>query len=77
MEWNSLEGVSLILVILVGLVLLGLYIWSIVWSYRDAQQRGVNGILVAVMVALLSWPIGLVVWLVIRETGIVKKQHTS
>lgn len=76
MEWNSLEGISLIFVILIGLLVLGLYIWSIVWSYRDAERRGVSGILVALMVALLSWPIGLIVWLVIRETGIVKKQHT-
>lgn len=77
MEWNSLEGISLIIVILIGLLVLGLYIWSIVWSYRDAERRGVSGILVALMVALLSWPIGFIVWLVIRETGIVKKQHTQ
>ena len=49
-----------------GLIILGLYVWSLVWSYRDAEERGKPGLLVALMVALLSWPISLLVWLVFR-----------
>ena len=54
--------------IVVGIVLLVLYIWSIVWAYRDANDRGKPGWLVALLVALLSWPVGLVVWLLFRPT---------
>ncbi|MBB6610695.1 hypothetical protein H7F15_06575 [Pontibacter sp. Tf4] len=52
--------------IIVGLVLLVLYIWSVVWAYKDANRRGKPGWLVAVLVALLSWPLGLVLWLLFR-----------
>ena len=54
--------------IVLGIALLILYVWSIVWAYRDAISRGKPGWLVALMVALLSWPIGLLVWLVFRPT---------
>ena len=47
-------------------VLFGLYIWSIVWAYGDAQSRGKSGCLVALLVIFLSWPIGLIAWLVFR-----------
>lgn len=67
MEWSSLEGIALIFAIIVSLAVLALYIWSIVWSYKDAERRGKSGILVALMVALLSWPIGLIIWLIIRK----------
>jgi hypothetical protein len=43
-----------------------LYVWSIVWAYRDAEKRGKEGILVALLVALLVWPVGLIVWVLIR-----------
>ena len=54
--------------IVLGIVLLALYIWSIVWAYRDANSRGKPGWLVALLVALLSWPVGLLVWLIFRPT---------
>ena len=59
--------IAIIVSIIVGLIFLALYIWSIVWVYRDAQRRGKNGVLVALLVALVSWPIGLLVWLIIRK----------
>ncbi|WP_162425929.1 hypothetical protein [Pontibacter pudoricolor] len=52
--------------IIIGLVLLVFYIWSVVWAYKDANRRGKPGWLVAVLVALLSWPLGLVLWLLFR-----------
>lgn len=62
-----LGGLSMLLV---GLIFLGLYLYSIVWSYNDAESRGKSGCLVALLVALLSWPIGLIVWVVLRpENG--------
>ena len=49
-----------------GLVILVIYIWSIVWAYQDAEKRGKPGWLVAIIVALLAWPLGLLVWLLVR-----------
>jgi len=43
-----------------------LYIWSIVWAYGDAERRGKSGCLVALLVIFLSWPLGLVAWLIFR-----------
>jgi hypothetical protein len=60
-------AVALIITILLILVCLAIYIASIVWVYRDANRRGKSGTLVALLVALISWPIGLVVWLIIRD----------
>ena len=55
-----------ILGIILALVVLVLYVWSIIWAYKDAELRGKPGWLVALLVALLSWPIGLLVWLLFR-----------
>ena len=60
-------GIGLIGIIL-GVVLLVLYCWSVLWAYRDANRRGKPGWLVAVMVTLFSWPLGLIVWLLFRPT---------
>ena len=48
------------------LLILGLLIWSLVWVYRDAENRGKNGWLVVALVFLLEWPISLLFWLVFR-----------
>ena len=44
---------------------------SLIWVYRDAESRKKSGILVALLVLLLNWPISLLLWLVFRpEYGI-------
>jgi hypothetical protein len=50
------------------LLLLGpiLYIWSLVWAYRDAESRSSNGLLARLLVALAAWPLSIVVWILIR-----------
>ena len=58
-------AVSMLGVVFIG-ALLSLWIYSIGWAYKDANLRGKSGVLVALMVALLSWPLGLVAWLVFR-----------
>jgi hypothetical protein len=40
--------------------------WSLIWVYQDAEKRGKPGILVALLVFLLEWPISLLLWLVFR-----------
>jgi hypothetical protein len=39
---------------------------SLVWVYQDAESRNKSGILVALLVLLLNWPISLLLWLVFR-----------
>jgi len=51
------------------LALLCLYIGSVIWSFGDARARGKSGCLVALLVAFLQWPFGLLAWLVFRPTG--------
>lgn len=52
--------------VLFGLVLFVVYLWSIVWAYKDAEKRGKPGWIVAIVVAFLAWPIGLLLWILIR-----------
>lgn len=52
--------------IIIGLIVLVIYLWSIVWAYKDAERRGKPGWLVAIVVAFLAWPIGLLLWLLVR-----------
>jgi hypothetical protein len=41
-------------------------LWSVVWAARDAEARGRPGWLVALFVLLLVWPLGLILWLIVR-----------
>ncbi|MBD1396480.1 hypothetical protein H9Q13_04830 [Pontibacter sp. JH31] len=56
-------GIILMIVCLMALVF---YIWSVVWAYQDARRRGKSGLLVALMVLLMVWPVGLLLWLALR-----------
>ncbi len=64
---NGMGIVAIIIAFIFILICLAVYIASLVWVYRDANRRGKSGILVALLVALISWPIGLLVWLIIRD----------
>lgn len=55
--------VTILFIIVAGTAL---YIWSLVWAYKDAEKRGSNGVLVCLLVALVAWPLGIVVWLLVR-----------
>lgn len=58
-------GLFGLLIALIGLIL---YVWSIIWAYKDAKHRRRSGILIAILVAFVAWPIGLIIWLVIRPS---------
>ena len=45
---------------------LALWARSIWWAADDARSRGKSGCLVALLVALLPWPLGLIAWRVFR-----------
>ena len=63
---DGIEFVGIIFGMLIGFVVMIIYIGSVVWSYFDGEARGKSGCLVALLVALLSWPISLLVWIVLR-----------
>ncbi|MCM1981907.1 hypothetical protein [Lyngbya confervoides] len=59
------KGVGVVIGLLFYLLLLGAFIGSLVWAYRDATRRGKPGFWVALMVAIL-WPLGILLWIVFR-----------
>ena len=67
-------GIGGVFVVVIGLAFLGLFVWSIVWAYGDAERRGKSGCLVALLVMFLTWPMGLVAWLVFRPNDTMRRQ---
>jgi chromate transport protein ChrA len=64
---------DLTLVSVIGAIVVGIvYIISIVWSYNDAKKRGVNGLIVALLVAFVAWPLSFIGWLIVRPS---KKEY--
>ena len=63
---GSIGPVELILMFLVGPAI---YVASLVWVFRDAERRGSSGILVTIMVAIIAWPLGLIIWWFVRPDG--------
>ena len=59
-------GVAAGIMLLFGLTMICLYIYSVIWAYGDAEQRGKPGCLVALLVMFFSWPLGLIMWVVFR-----------
>ena len=62
----------LFIIIFILLPVLAVWISTLVWVYRDAERCGKPGILVALLVGLLSWPVGLLVWLILRQDYLAK-----
>jgi hypothetical protein len=54
-------------------LLLCIPIWSVVWAARDAETRGKLGWLIALMVLLLAWPLGLILWLITRPEKLTNR----
>ena len=63
MDANTVQS-TLSLIFLLSIF--GLYVWSIIWAYSDAEKRGKSGCLVSLLVVIFSWPIGLIAWVVFR-----------
>lgn len=53
--------------------MINVVIWSLVWVYVDAINRGKPGCSVALLVLLVAWPIGLLIWIVFRPEQIVNE----
>lgn len=55
------------------LALLALWVFVCVWVYRDAQRRGMNGLLWALLV-FIGHVIGLIIFLIVRSESKVRAQ---
>lgn len=55
-----------ILGVMAALLILWVLIASLRWTFKDAECRGRNGWFVAFFVAILGWPVSLLLWLVAR-----------
>lgn len=61
------ETLAVTIIVCSAVLLLGLFIWSLVWVHGDAERRGKSGCLVAFIIGVfLAWPFGLLVWLIFR-----------
>jgi hypothetical protein len=56
-----------------SIALLIIWILVIVWVYRDAERRGLNGVLWALLV-LIGNIIGLLIYLIVRSDGIPSRK---
>ena len=66
-KWTSLSILSLVLLVL--------WIVVIVWVYRDAERRGMNGVLWALLV-LIGNIIGLLIYLIVRSDVLPASQRS-
>ncbi len=70
-------GTEVFLMIPLYFAILGLWVWSVVWVYKDADKRGKSPALVALLVAIVSWPLSLLAWLVFRPEIKVSETETE
>lgn len=52
-----------------------LFIWSLIWVYKDAEKRGKSGCLVLFLCVVLGWPLGLIAWLVFRPDNTKRRRR--
>ena len=64
-------GPSEIVFMVLPLLLVIMWIWAIVWVYRDAEKRGMSGALWALLVFVGSI-IGLIIYLIIRNENLLQ-----
>jgi hypothetical protein len=71
---HSISGVfSFFPLVLLPLALLALWIFVCLWVYRDAEGRGMNGLLWALLV-FIGHIIGLIIYLIVRSERAARPQ---
>ena len=70
-----MEAIGILVFGCLALCLLIVYVASIVWAYGDAEARGKSGCLVALLVLLLTWPVGLIAWIIFRPEMPERKER--
>jgi hypothetical protein len=57
--------------VFIFIILCSIYVCSILWVYGDAATRGMAGLkgaFTAALVAIVIWPLGVIVWLCKRPS---------
>jgi hypothetical protein len=62
--------------LLLPLALLALWIYVIIWVYRDAERRGMSGLLWALLV-LVGNIVGLIIYLIVRSETLGRPREAS
>ena len=62
---GSLGPIELVLIML-SLSVSASWVLSMMWAAQDARRRGSNSYLVAFLVAVVAWPLSLIVWIMVR-----------
>lgn len=65
MTGNGNSFTQIIFILAIAVILTGV-VGSFFWAVGDAEKRGKSGCLVALLFFLLPWPVGLVIWLLVR-----------
>jgi len=60
-----MEALAVLFLIIIGIGMLVFYVWTLAWVYDDAQKRKNMGCLVCILV-FLAWPLGLLLWILLR-----------
>ncbi len=53
--------------LIIFLLLVSVYVYSLVYVYRDARRRNKGGVAAVLFVSLLLWPVSLVLWRIISR----------
>jgi hypothetical protein len=70
MDANIFGNVLLISGICFGLLLMILFTISLVWVYRDSEQRGKTGCL-WLLIVFFTWPFGLIAYFLLRDQEVI------
>jgi cbb3-type cytochrome oxidase subunit 3 len=73
--FGSIFGLFLALCVMLPVFIV--IIWSVIWAYKDGNERGKPGWLVALMVFFVHWPVGLLIWFVFRPEKVTEPTHAG
>jgi hypothetical protein len=71
-DWNRIHLLDFlthngwVIPVVIAVLTILVFAWSLVWVYGDAEHRGKSGCLVLLLIVILGWPLALVAWLVFR-----------
>ncbi|MEO6054154.1 MAG: hypothetical protein ABIP97_09095 [Chthoniobacterales bacterium] len=66
-----------VIILLIVTSTLYLYFLSLRWLHRDAKKRMRNSLRITIAVAVLFWPLGLLIWVIFRPALKLKRRSGS
>jgi len=52
--------------VLIFALYLSVWVWTAFWANTDARTRNSPAVFVGLVVGLVPWPFGLIIWLILR-----------